>query len=59
MVRSVPSKALKSSLVGMKEVEHVRGNLEVIKKPMMTREDFFDALKPSRRSEYIEDELEM
>eukprot|EP00347_Sterkiella_histriomuscorum_P019348 403341986 len=59
MIRSIPSKALKSSLVGMKEVEHVRGNLEVIKKPLMKREDFFDALKPSRRTEYIEEELEM
>ena len=59
MMRSIPSKALKSTLVGMKEVEHVRGNLEVIKKPLMSREDFFDSLKPSRRQEYIEDELEM
>lgn len=58
-MRSIPSKALKSTLVGMKENEHVRGNLEVIKKPMMKREEFFDALKPHRRQEYIEEELDM
>ena len=49
LMRSIPGKALKSTLVGMKDVEHVRGNLEVIKKPMMTREEFFDTLKPHRR----------
>jgi len=58
-MRSIPSKALKSTLVGMKDPEHVRGNLEVIKKPLMKREEFFDALKPNRRTEYIEEELEM
>jgi hypothetical protein len=46
-------------MVGMKQVENVRGNLEVVKKPLMTREEFFDTLKPHRRQEYIEDELEM
>ena len=43
----------------MKDPEHVRGNLEVIKKPIMKREEFFDALKPNRRAEYIEEELDM
>jgi hypothetical protein len=37
----------------------VRGNLEVVKKPLMTREEFFDTLKPNRRQEYIEEELDM
>jgi hypothetical protein len=59
MIRSIPSKALKSTLVGMKQTEHVRGNLEVVKKPLMKREEFFDSLKPNRRSEYIEEELQM
>jgi hypothetical protein len=49
LMRSIPGKALKSTLVGMKDLEHVRGNLEVIKKPLMTREEFFDTLKPHRR----------
>jgi hypothetical protein len=58
-MRSIPSRALKSTLVGMKQLEHVRSNLEVIKKPLMTREEFFDTLKPHRRQEYIEEELDM
>ena len=43
----------------MKDLVNVRSNLEVVKKPLMTREDFFETLKPHRRSEYIEEELEM
>jgi len=58
-MRSIPGRSLKSTMVGMKQVENVRGNLEVVKKPLMTREEFFDTLKPHRRQEYIEDELEM
>jgi len=48
-MRSIPSKALKSTLIGMKDNEHVRGNLEVVRKPLMKREEFFDSLKPHRR----------
>lgn len=59
LMRSIPGRALKSTLVGMKDMEHVRGNLECIKKPLMTREEFFDTLKPHRRQEYIEEELDM
>ncbi len=59
LMRSIPTKALKSTLVGMKQMENVRGNLEVIKKPLLTREEFFDMLKPHRRHEYIEEELDM
>lgn len=43
----------------MKENEHVRGNLEVTRKAPMKREEFFDSLKPHRRQEYIEEELDM
>lgn len=43
----------------MKKQSNVRANLEVIQKPMMTREEFFDALKPHRRHEFIEEELDM
>lgn len=59
LMRSIPGRALKSTLVGMKQLENVRGNLEVVKKPLMTREEFFDTLKPHRRQEYIEEELDM
>jgi hypothetical protein len=43
----------------MKDNTHVRSNLEVIKKPLMKREDFFETLKPHRRLEYIDEELDM
>ena len=58
-VRSVPAKALTSTLVGMKQVENVRANLEVITKPAMTRDEFFEALGPIRRKPFIEDEMDM
>ena len=59
LMRSIPAKALKSTLVGMKQLENVRSNLECVKKPLMSREEFFDTLKPHRRQEYIEEELDM
>jgi len=59
LIRSIPSKAIKSTLVGMKDPVNVRANLEVIKKALMKREEFFDTLRPHRRAEYIDEELEM
>jgi hypothetical protein len=35
LMRSIPSAALKSTLVGMKKQENVRANLEVVKNPLM------------------------
>lgn len=58
-MRSIPSKAVKSTLVGMKDMVNVRANLEVVKKPHMTRDEFFETLKPHRRSEYIDEEIDM
>lgn len=49
LLRSIPSKSLKSTLVGMKRIDNVRANLEVVQKPLMTREEFFTALGPFRR----------
>ena len=46
-------------MVGMKQIENVRSNLEVIQKPTMTRDEFFEALGPIRRKPYIDDEMEM
>ena len=37
LIRSVPAKAVLSTLVGMKQPNHVKANLEVIKKPPLTR----------------------
>ena len=58
MLRSIPSKSVLSTVVGMKEQDHVRQNLEVIKKPLMTKEEFMAGIKPIKRSEYIEDALD-
>ena len=58
LIRSVPAKSVLSTLVGMKNPSNVRANLEVIKKPLMTRSEWMDAIKPIRRTEFIEEELE-
>jgi len=57
-IRSIPTKCLKSSLVGMKQNDHVRANLEVVQKPLLTREEFFLALAPFRRTPFIDDEMD-
>jgi hypothetical protein len=56
-VRSIPSRCLVSTVVGMKKPEHVRQNLEVIKQAPMTRQDFLDVVKPVRRHEFIEESI--
>jgi aryl-alcohol dehydrogenase-like predicted oxidoreductase len=57
-IRSIPTKCLKSTLVGMKQVEHVRSNLEVVTKPLLMRDEFFQALGPIRRSAFIDMDLD-
>lgn len=53
-LRSIPTKCLKSTLVGMKQTSHVRANLEVITKPLLMRDEFFTALGPMRRELFVE-----
>jgi hypothetical protein len=43
----------------MKQNTNVRSNLEVIRRPILKREEFFECLKPTRRTEFIEEELDM
>jgi hypothetical protein len=57
-VRSIPANCLVSTVVGMKQPDHVLENLDVIKKPPMSRQDFLAVMKPIRRSEFIEEGLE-
>ena len=57
-IRSIPIKSMLSTVVGMKNMEHVRANLEVIQKPMLTRDEFFGCLGPYRRTAFVEDEME-
>lgn len=58
VMRSIPSKSVLSTVVGMKEQDHVRQNLEVVKKPLLTKEEFLAGIKPVKRSEFIEDALD-
>lgn len=58
MIRSIPSKSMLSTVVGMKEPDHVRQNLEVVKRPLLTKEEFMAGIKPVKRSEFIEDALD-
>lgn len=58
VMRSIPSKSVLSTVVGMKEQDHVRQNLEVVKKPLMTKDEFLAGIKPVKRSEFIEDALD-
>ena len=58
LIRSIPAKSLKSTLVGMKSIDNVRANLEVVQKPMMTKDEFFNALSPHRRTEYVDAEMD-
>ena len=59
MIRSLPTRSILSAVVGMKQQEHVRANLEIVKKAPMTRNDFFEGIKPLLRTEFIEDDLNM
>ena len=59
LIRSIPTKALKSTLIGMKSTEHVRGNLEVIQQPLLTRDEFFVAIEPHRRQPFIEEHIQL
>jgi aryl-alcohol dehydrogenase-like predicted oxidoreductase len=58
IMRSIPSKSVLSTVVGMKEQDHVRQNLEVIKKPLLTKDEWMAGIKPVKRSEFIEDALD-
>lgn len=42
----------------MKNPVNVRANLEVVQKPLMTRSEFFDGIKPVKRSPFIEEDLD-
>jgi len=59
LMRSIPAKAMLSTLVGMKENENVRSNLEVVRKPLLSRDDFFEILRPQKRVEFIDEEVNM
>ena len=59
VMRSIPAQSVLGCVVGMKRPEHVKSNMEVVKKAPMTRTDFFAGIKPVLRQEFIEDALDM
>lgn len=59
LVRSIPTKSLLTTVVGMKKMEHVRANLEIVGKPVMTRDEFFESLGPIRRKPFIDEEMDI
>ena len=59
LIRSIPAKSVLGTVVGMKNPEHVKANLEVVKKAPMTTTDFFEGIKPVLRSEFLEEALDM
>jgi aryl-alcohol dehydrogenase-like predicted oxidoreductase len=58
LIRSIPTRCLITTLVGMKDTRHVKYNLEVVKKSPMNREDWFEVLQPKRRVEHVDEEVE-
>ena len=44
-ISSIPSKALKSTLVGMKTPHHLEQNLEVVYRERLTDQEFFGYVK--------------
>ena len=51
IIRSIPSSAVKSTLVGMKNARHVAQNLQLAKVETMAPEDFWTVLKPEGKED--------
>lgn len=56
LIRSIPAESLKSTLVGMKQQANLKQNLEVIGKPPLTTQQFYEVLAPKKRTPFIEKE---
>ena len=59
IIRSIPALSLKSTIVGMKQMHHVRENLEIIGVPPLNTKEFYDVLAPKKRKPFIEKEAEI
>lgn len=58
LIRSIPAESLKSTLVGMKNMAHIRNNLELISKPPLTSSEFYDILSPKKRTPFVEKDVD-
>lgn len=59
LIRSIPSEALKSTLVGMKSQINIKNNLEVSKVSPLSSKEFYEVLSPKKRTPYIEKSLDI
>jgi hypothetical protein len=59
LIRSIPAESLKSTLVGMKNQYNIKTNLEIISKPSLTSQQFYDILAPKKRQPFIEKEVDI
>ena len=51
IIRSIPSSAIKCTLVGMKNTRHVAQNLQLAKVDTLTPEEFWIVLKPEGKED--------
>jgi hypothetical protein len=58
LIRSIPAECLKSTLVGMKSNTFIKSNLEVIRKPPLSLQQFYEILAPKKRTPFIEKEVD-
>lgn len=48
-MRSMPTRCLISTLCGMKRIENLKKNFEVIKNEPLTRDEFISILNPTKK----------
>lgn len=57
LIRSIPAESLKSTLVGMKSTNNIKSNLEVMAKPPLSSQQFYDILAPKKRTPFVEKDV--
>jgi len=58
LIRSIPAESLKCTLVGMKAQANIKTNLELLAKPPLTSQQFYEILAPKKRAPFIEKDYE-
>jgi len=58
LIRSIPADSLKSTLVGMKSTANIKTNIEIISKPRLTSQQFYNILAPKKRVPFVEKDIE-
>ncbi|CAK80842.1 unnamed protein product (macronuclear) [Paramecium tetraurelia] len=58
-LRSIPAESIKTILIGQKANRHTKQNLEVIRVPPLTADEFWSFFQPLKRKQVADDELDM